>query len=186
MRWLLLFLPLVAIASSGDDIEIDNDVVSGSDVSNAINTESMSISAGFGGVEIHDCIYTVQYFILFQGAKINPLCVADKLDAIGKHKEAAEMRCSIKRFRQPYGNANQCVRVTMYVPPMQQSEPAQAPSPVQSAPPEYAVQQQQIEDLNAKFDQYDRDKRRAAKKYAEDQAFKEEIRQEMEERFSEK
>ena len=77
----------------------------------------MSIAAGFGGVEIADCIYTVQYFILFQGAKINPLCVADKLDIMGKHKEAAEMRCSIKRYRKPFGNVNQCIRVTMYVPP---------------------------------------------------------------------
>ena len=138
MRWLLLFIPIFAYASGDDDHHdgggdggdggaggaggsvstVLNDTTSlDSSVNNAINTESMSIAAGFGGVEIKDCIYTVQYFILFQGAKINPLCVADKLDAIGKHKEAAQMRCSIRRYWKPYGNKNQCIRVTMYVAP---------------------------------------------------------------------
>ena len=132
MKWLLLFLPVFAYADEG------------SDVSNVIETDSMSVSAGFGGVEIKDCIYTVQYFILFQGAKINPLCVADKLDAIGKHKEAAEMRCSIRRYWKPYGNKNQCIRVTQYVPP---------PPPDNSIQEEQVILQQQVIQLQEQYEE---------------------------------
>lgn len=134
MKWLLLFLPVLALADDGD----------GNDVSNIIETESMSIAAGFGGVEIKDCIYTVQYFIIFQGAKINPLCVADKLDSIGKHKEAAEMRCSIRRYRKPYGNVNQCIRVTQYVPPPPEDHVEQA---------DYEVLQQEVVDLKQQYEE---------------------------------
>ncbi len=152
MRWLLLFIPMLALADNhrydDDDIDIgigiDSDTSLDSSVNNAINTESMSIAAGFGGVEIADCIYTVQYFILFQGAKINPLCVADKLDIMGKHKEAAEMRCSIKRYRKPFGNVNQCIRVTMYVPP---------PPPDNSIHEEQVILQQQVIQLQEQYEE---------------------------------
>ena len=186
MRWLLLFLPMIALANGDSD---SDETIIGGDITNDIKVDGMSktvfesFAHAFGDVEIDDCIYTVQYFVFYQGARINPLCVADKLDLIGKHEEAAKMRCSIKRYRKPYGSKHQCTRVTMFVPP-EPDEPKT--EPVQSTPIEYVEQQQQIENLNAKFEQYDRDKRRAARKHAEDQAYKEELRQEIEERFPEK
>lgn len=78
---------------------------------------------GFGstGVDIDDCVssYSV-LFGLWQDVRLNPSCIADKLDELGRHKEAAEMRCSIRRVRRVYGS--DCVARLIYAAP-QQEEP---------------------------------------------------------------
>ena len=122
-KWkiILLFLPIFAYASGGGggdaEAQAEADAIATASILDTADFNSQILSFAWGDVEIKDCIYTVQYFIFYQGAKINPLCVADNLDVIGKHKEAAEMRCSIKRYRKPYGSRHQCVRTTMFVAP---------------------------------------------------------------------
>ena len=193
MKWLLLFIPMLAFAN-GDYRDDDDETIINTD----IRVDGMSkntfnaFAHSFGGVAIKDCIYTVQYFVFFQGAKINPLCVADQLDIIGKHTEAAEMRCSIKRYRKPYGNENQCIRVTMYVaPPL----PLPEPEPVQETDLVTITREEEdtrvaaiatiMAEIQGMKDTRERERRAAAVAYAEDRAYKDDLQQQIEERFQE-
>ena len=101
------------VYAGGTDIEQETQV----DVAGATVTSGGSRAYGFSGADmvINDCLATHSVlFGLWQNTHLNPACMADKLDSIGRHEEAAEMRCSIRRFKKVYG-AN-CVEETMYQP----------------------------------------------------------------------
>ena len=87
--------------ASGTDIEQTTKVITGD--SSAIGV------GGLGDVDINDCLSSYQIFIFYQGVRVNPLCLADKLDVLGRHHEAAQMRCSMRRVRKVYGTVEDCI-----------------------------------------------------------------------------
>lgn len=137
IRKLLCLIVLSSTLSWADDRRGD-ELTSISDSASTLNSSGDTIAlGGLGDVDIADCLYSYQVFIFWQGTATNALCVADKLDIIGKHHEAAEMRCSVKRVRKVYGTVDQCVAAVEYVPP-----PEPAPPPEVE---EIVVTQQQAE-----------------------------------------
>jgi len=144
MRYLLLLLPMLAFAS-GDDIEIENDLVTG-DVATNIKGSTVYGMSG-GDMDINQCLATHSIlFGLWQGTHLNTMCVADGLDADGKHHEAAMMRCSVRRFRKVYGSVEECIDTTEYRPP------PPAPAPVMKEGSggydleEYRVEHEKVDD----------------------------------------
>ncbi len=144
MRWLLLLIPMVAWSTP--HVEVEAEALSTASILDSADLTSNTLAFAFGDVDIRDCIYTVQYFVFFQGARINPLCVADNLDAIGRYKEAAEMRCSIRRYRKPYGSVHQCVRATMFIT-------SSLPEPDNDYEEEQLMLRQQVVDLQQQVEQ---------------------------------
>ena len=106
----LLFLsPLLAFAS-GPDIEQE---VATNVATSVTGSTTKAFSVGGGDMDINQCLATHSVlFGLWQGTHLNVMCVADGLDARGEHREAAEMRCSVRRFRKVYGD--NCVEDTMF------------------------------------------------------------------------
>lgn len=84
---------------------------------NTFNSSTRAFSISGSDMEINDCLATYSYvFGVIQDTKTNPLCVADRLDTLGKHTEAAQMRCSVRRIRRVYGNNEECVDALEVVP----------------------------------------------------------------------
>lgn len=105
---LLVFLPLLAFAS-GDEVEVEQAVTT-------YGSSSKAFGLGGGDMDINQCLATHSVlFGIWQGTHLNKMCIADGLDAHGKHEEAAEMRCSVRGFRKVYGS--DCVEETMIRPP---------------------------------------------------------------------
>ena len=101
---LLLLLVIYGIDTanaSGTDIEQTTKVIGGDSTAYGVG--------GLGDVDINDCLSSYQIFIFYQGVRVNPLCLADKLDVLGRHYEAAQMRCSMKAVRKVYGTKQDCV-----------------------------------------------------------------------------
>jgi len=112
---LLLVLPATAQDYEDESVNVETNVVTG----DLITGGNSSRAYGFGGlgdVDIRDCIYSYQVFILWQGTATNPHCVADKLDDAGKHLAAAEMRCSVRRVRDVYGTVADCIEAIQVEP----------------------------------------------------------------------
>ena len=110
----LLFILVESVRASGSKAEADATAITGDQVMNA-STRAFSISGG--DMDIDDCLSTWSIFWgLGQDVKTNPYCFAMQLDAIGKHHEAAQMRCSIRRVKKVYG-ANCIEAMTAAIPP---------------------------------------------------------------------
>lgn len=94
---------------SGDDVEVETEVVTGD-----ISTRG-GISVGGGDMEIADSLATHSIlFGLWQGTHTNPYTEADKLEARGNYKAAAEMRCSTKKYKKVYGK--DCIDSVITIP----------------------------------------------------------------------
>jgi hypothetical protein len=116
--FILLLFALPALAD--DDCRGNHNCGDGGstpvDVStNVGGSSTKAISVGGGDMDINQCLATHSVlFGLWQGTHLNKMCIADGLDARGKHEEAAEMRCSVRGFRKVYGS--NCVEETMIRP----------------------------------------------------------------------
>ena len=81
--------------ASGDRVDVSTQ---------AINSGSKSYGFGSTDVDINDCLSSYSLlFGLWQNVRVNPLCVADKLNQAGKYDAAAVMYCSVRRVKKVYG-----------------------------------------------------------------------------------
>jgi len=95
--FVFLFFGALAFAS-GDRVEV-------STASDAIVGGSRSYGFGSTDVDINDCLSSYSLlFGLWQDVRVNPLCVAEKLNQAGKYEAAAVMTCSVRRVRKVYGD----------------------------------------------------------------------------------
>ena len=84
-----------------------------------IGGDSSKVYALSGGdMDIDDCLATYSVvFGLFQGTNINRLCEAERLNSQGKYLSAAEMKCSLFRFKRIYGKGQKCIDAVIYTEP---------------------------------------------------------------------
>ncbi len=126
--WWLLFFAVVLSAiffakaygqhecQGGHNCNDDGEVI---DVETVIKGDSSKVYALSGGdMDIDDCLATYSVaFGLFQGTNINRLCEAERLNAQGKYQAAAEMKCSLFRFKRIYGKGQKCIDAVIYTEP---------------------------------------------------------------------
>lgn len=93
-------------------------------VSNSVSDSSRAYGFGLGDVAITQCYRSYQ-ILIFQDSKINPICLADSLDAKGLHHTAAMVRCDIKAIRKHFDSDESCVQATT----MQMIHPVAMESP---------------------------------------------------------
>lgn len=88
-------------------------------LSSEVGGDSSKVYALSGGdMDIDDCLATYSVvFGLFQGTNINRLCEAERLNAQGKYQAAAEMKCSLFRFKRIYGKGQKCIDAVIYIEP---------------------------------------------------------------------
>ena len=69
-----------------------------------LDTSNKTFALAGGDMDIRDCLATHSIlFGLWQGTHINPLCEAQRLNAVGKYQAAAELKCSLWKFKRVYG-----------------------------------------------------------------------------------
>jgi len=152
-----------------------------------VNTSSNAYGfGGLGDVDIRDCLSSYQVFILWQGVRVNPLCVATQLDILGKHHEAAQMRCSVGRVRQVFGNRAQCIIALEVEPIMEPPDLSELYNRnAQIADEEDQAQDDYIQELNQRLDKIEGERkasaRRASRQQAEDRQYAQQILDELEE-----
>jgi hypothetical protein len=113
MRIIVLLLLSGSAFASGPSVEVEQNQ-NLTTTAGGSTTKAFSVSGG--DMDINQCLATHSViFGLWQGTHLNRMCAANGLDANGKHKEAAEMRCSVRAFRKVYGL--DCVQKTMLRPP---------------------------------------------------------------------
>jgi hypothetical protein len=84
--------------NDGGAVTIDNVLTGGDNV--ATISGGRAYALGGSDMDINDCLATFSYvFGIIQDVRTNPFCFAMQLDSIGKHREAAEMRCSVRRVK---------------------------------------------------------------------------------------
>lgn len=109
----------------------------------ASNAKMLAVAGA--DMEINDCLATHSVaFGAWQGTHTNPHCVAARLDADGKHQEAAEMRCSIRKYRKVYGRGQACIDAIIH----------KAPNPPQGlnrSDDRYAQQEEEIVSLRVEL-----------------------------------
>ena len=88
------------------DVSVDTSVPVDSNVS--VNHTSKSFGFGAGDVDIAQC-YRSYSVIVWQDSRINPVCLADSLDAKGLHTVAAMVRCDIRAIRKHFGSDDECI-----------------------------------------------------------------------------
>ena len=162
---LLLVLMSGPLFASGTDIEIENELSTG-DVSTVISGGRAYGLSG-GDMDIAQCLATHSVlFGLWQGTHLNAICVADVLDINGRHKEAAEMRCSVKRFRKVYGTVYECVKATTFIPapiPAPLDDP-RAAKYLESEEVLHSEQQVEMESIESRLARIEAGNRAAARK----------------------
>ena len=88
------------------------DIIDASSVlSNSVSDSSRAYGIGMGNVDIAQCYRSYQ-ILIFQDSKINPICLADSLDAKGLHHIAAMVRCDIKTIRKHFDSDRSCIQST--------------------------------------------------------------------------
>ncbi len=94
----------------GHDDNGDIDFISGDTIIDIEGDSNRALGLGtgsLGAAAMNNCIATKQFslFIIFktQGVKLDTWCAAQYLDRLGKHEEAALMRCSDKGISKIYG-----------------------------------------------------------------------------------
>lgn len=183
MRYLLLLLPMLALASDDDrgggDATATSSSTSGADAAASVVTGDVDASTVISGgrayalsggdMDINQCIATHSVlFGMWQGTHLNAICVADVLDANGKHKEAAEMRCSVKRFRKVYGTEYECVRDTQFIPLPPPPAPVMKEGKGGYDLEEYREEHEQVDDnIEKRLDRIEAGNRAAARKSQE-------------------
>lgn len=98
---------LVAPVWAGDDHR-GGDVAAGSDSVASVRDTSRTVGLGLGDVDIAQC-YRSYSVIVWQDSRVNPICLADSLDAKGLHETAAKVRCDIRAIRKHFDSDAQCV-----------------------------------------------------------------------------
>lgn len=105
----------VAVAQQDDNHghQVHHD--DGTIISSNGSDKSYILGLGSSDMEIGDCLATYSFlFGIWQNVKVNPLCEADKMDAQGNHRGAAEMRCSTHKYKKVYGK--DCIDAVIYIP----------------------------------------------------------------------
>lgn len=196
MRWLILFIPVLALAS-GDDESVNVDVNQVTDIDQVVNanptmnanpvmnaegstltnsTSSRAYGFGLGDVDIAQCYRSYQ-LLIWQGSQINPFCVADSYDQKGLHKMAAVVRCNIGFIRQHFDNDADCISANTMV--IITPEPLPIPTPVMTIPEEHIEEEQEIhsevqqayETLEQRLARIEAGQRNAARKAAEKRVY---------------
>lgn len=138
-----------------------------------VNNNARALSLSGSGMEIRDCIAThAILFGLWQGTHINKPCVADRLDAVGKHEEAAQMRCSMHSFKRVFGRGQSCIDAIILTT---LPEPAPAPAaPLVMVPPDDDEADDEAgrvhDDISARLDAMDAARAANIRRYNRDRA----------------
>jgi len=144
---------------SGDDIEIENELISGENIATNAGSRSYGVSQALGDVDINDCLASTQWGIpvIFakQGVEENPWCMANSLDAMGAYEAAAKVRCTTETIRAIYPDPSECEKAVKF-----QKKPPEKPKKVDRDDEDYERMYARITDLEAKRVQ---DKARAEK-----------------------
>jgi len=114
---IMLFAPTFA---DGDDIRVtqSNDM-NNQTAGNVSTGDTRAFSLSGADMDIDDSLATHSIlFGLWQGTHLNPFAEAQVLDAQGKHRAAAEMRCSTHGYKKVYGKVN-CIESVIYTPPVE-------------------------------------------------------------------
>ncbi len=172
----LLFGALIAVTivfdiayadeGHGHNHDSTDTVDASSVVNNSISDTSRAFGFGFGDVAITQCYRSYQ-ILIWQDSKINPICLADSLDAKGLHHTAAMIRCDIKAIRKHFDSDKSCIQATT----MQMIHPVVIEEPVNDD--EYREQQQTyMVELESRMDRME-SARQSANRYAASEKQKE-------------
>lgn len=95
-------------------------------------SDALGIGLGSNGAAaINDCLYTVQVgFGAGQWVKPNKICLAEKLDQMGKYEAAAKMRCTIDAIQKIFPDKAECVSEMQMTP----EEPEETPRETSHVP----------------------------------------------------
>jgi hypothetical protein len=161
IKWLILFLPVLALASGDDEsvtveqeVNVDtvlnaNPTMNANPIMNAEgstltnSTSSRAYGFGLGDVDIAQCYRSYQ-LLVWQGSQINPFCVADSYDQKGLHIMAAVVRCDIGFIRQHFDTDAACIEANTMVVQAPEPPPPPAPTPTLSIPDTHIQQEVEI------------------------------------------
>ncbi len=102
----------------GHNCNKDGGVVDTNVITEVAGDSSKVYALSGGDMDIDDCLATYSVvFGLFQGTNINRLCEAERLNSQGKYLSAAEMKCSLFRFKRIYGKGQKCIDAVIYTEP---------------------------------------------------------------------
>jgi len=126
---IMLFAPVYADDGHGHHHDDDGDVTIDNMLTGGDNTASNSASIsggrsyglGLGDVDINDCLYSWSFIV--QGVGLNKWCASERMDAMGLHDSAAQMRCNIRQVKKLYKNREQCIQ-SQTITEVLQVEPA--------------------------------------------------------------
>ncbi len=76
--------------------------------------EALGIGFGMGDVDIRECLASKSTPV-YQWLKENPWCMANGLDARGRHEAAAKVRCQTKTLRKAYPNRVECEAAVLMI-----------------------------------------------------------------------
>lgn len=138
---LVLVLIVFNVSYGSDHYDDSDDTVS----TETIVKGNRGISVSGSDMEINECVSSFSWlFGIVQEVRTNPLCVAKQLEAEGKYKAAAELRCSVRRVRTAYGSMEKCIDAVIFIPP---PEPEPVPVNNDEVDERYVQQQEEIEYL---------------------------------------
>jgi len=166
---LMLFLLIVPVLVFASDPECRGHSCNGGvgDITtevagSSISTSSKGFGVGGGDMDIADCLATHSVlFGLWQGTHVNPLCEANRLNAMGRFEAAARMKCSTHKFRKVYGTGQDCIdAVIMEAKVVVIAEADRDSAQEEEDEQEWMLEQQQlIIDLQEKYDNLEREQR---------------------------
>lgn len=116
LTWLIFFaclaVALVWKVSEASDPDIKQEATTtvttdvGDQIIGGQSNRSVALSSSLGDVDIADCVISKQFsfvvIVAWQNYDYNLWCMAAKLDILGKHDEAAVIRCRIPELRKAF------------------------------------------------------------------------------------
>ena len=202
MKWLILFLPVLAFASDderGPNVDVDVKTITKTSVATGdVSTGDMNventlmgsnsdvITTVLGDVDIADCLYSWQVIIV-QGVAINKFCqymeLARDQHLLGNFLTEARIKCQVGIIQDLWENERECVEAVRYRPP---SLPP-APVPVTVVPDQHleesasihTEQQQEFESLEQRLARIEAGQRNAARRAAEKRVYVQQTLEEL-------
>ncbi|MEE8481765.1 MAG: hypothetical protein V3S12_00300 [Acidiferrobacterales bacterium] len=147
--------------NGGGDVALDSSTVIGDTIVGG--DDALGIGFSMGDVDIGQCIASKSTPV-YQWLVENPWCMADSLDARGRHEAAAKVRCSTKTLRRAYPDPVQCeaaVLVAVVVPDVPSKNDSEDDDD------EYREQQQTyLGELEGRMDRMESDRKASASRAA--------------------
>jgi len=184
MIWFIVFLALmvaVAIktseASDRYDIEQETDVTQtlGDTIVGGHSSKSYAVGMGSFDVDINQCLASESWgAVVFQRQRLveNPWCMADGLDARGRHGAAAEVRCNTKTLKEIYPDKATCLAAVRYVP-----DNPQPPADVKEVIEEHEQQRQEQVEEREQWQHQQQQQQYVIDRIAREQRERDDIRQ---------